>query len=74
MQSLTSEGYPAEVPFTARAASLTVSALAKAGHGKITHHSGTVTSLERRGVTHILRMWVPIEAETPALFHRQGSR
>ena len=85
VQSLTSEAYPAEVPFQLADIErplIAVSALANAGHlvefiergGKITHQSGTVTGLERRGGTYILRMWVPIETVTPALFHRHGSR
>ena len=85
VQSLTSEAYPAEVPFQLADIErilIAVSALANAGRlvefiergFKITHQSRTVTGLERRGGTYILRMWVPIETVTPALFHRHGSR
>ena len=85
-QFLTSEGYPAEIPFELADVErpfIAVSALAKAAHlvefndkgSEITHHSGKVTSFERRGSTCVLGMWVPIkEEETPAPFHWQGSR
>ena len=84
VQFLTVEGHAAEIPFqlaNIERPLIAVSALAQAGNvvelrkegGRITHHSGKVTRLERRGGTYILPMWVPVEAES-ALFHRQGTQ
>ena len=79
VQFLTSVGYPAEIPFQLvdiERPLIAVSALAKDEFnekgGKITHHSGKVTGLERRGDTYILRKCVPIE-ECHLLFNRQPS-
>ena len=84
VQFFTNEGFAAEIPFQLADIErplIAVSALAKAGNvvelhakgGRITHHTGKVTNLERRGGTYVLRMWVPAEeAATP--FHRQGAR
>ena len=85
VQFLTNEGYIGEIPHQLADIErplIAVSALAKDGNvvelyqdrGKITHEdSGKVTSIERRGGTYVLRMWVPANgAEAP--FQRQGAR
>ena len=80
VQFLTNEGYVGAIPFQLADIErplIAVSALAKAGNivelyengGRIVHHSGKTTNLERRGGTYILRMWVADEA-----FPRQGAR
>ena len=84
VQRFTHEGDAAEVLFQLADIErplIAVSSLAKAGNvvelheegGNITHHSGKVTKLERRGGTYVLRMWVPAE-EPAAPVHRQGTR
>ena len=84
VQFLTNEGYVGEIPFQLADIErplIAVSALAKAGNavelnhdgGKITHQvTGKVTSIERRGGTYVLRMWMPADAAAP--FQGQGAR
>ena len=80
VQFLTNEGFAGEIPFQLADIErplIAVSALAKAGNtvelyehgGRIIHHTGKSTNLERRGGTYILRMWVADEG-----FPRQGAR
>jgi hypothetical protein len=77
---LTNEGHAGEIPFQLADIErplIAVSALTKAGNkvelfetgGRIVHHSGKMTNIERRGGTYILRMWVAEEG-----FPRQGAR
>ena len=84
VQFFTHEGHAAEILFQLADIErplIAVSSLAKAGNvvelredgGNISHHSGKVTELERRGGTYVLRMWVPAD-EPVAPFHRQGTR
>jgi hypothetical protein len=77
---LTNEGHVSEIPFqlaNIERPLIAVSALTKAGNtvelyetgGRIIHRSGKMTSIERRGGTYILRMWV-----AEGGFPRQGTR
>ena len=77
---LTNEGHASEIPFqlaNIERPLIAVSALTKAGNtvelyetgGRIIHRSGKMTSIERRGGTYILRMWV-----AEGGFPRQGAR
>ena len=84
VQFITNEGYVGAILFQLADIArplIAVSALAKAGNvvelyengGRIVHHSGKTTNLERRGGTHALRMWIADEGAA-APFHRQGAR
>ena len=81
---LTNEGLAGEIPFQLADIErplIAVSALAKAGNtvelhdkgGRIIHHSGRTTHLERRGGTYVLRMWVAADGAV-APSQRQGAR
>ena len=84
VQCLTSSGCLGEIPFQLADIErplIAVSALAKAGNtvelhekgGRIVHHSGKTTNLERRGGTYVLRMWVAADGAAGP-FQRQGAR